>query len=145
MKAPTLLGIALLLTVACFGLSTAIPGPLGDRFRIIGGCMVLGFGGLAYIAAAGVDYSKKKRQWEAERASQLQTQTELEPLPADTSPESTGSPTEEITPFERFYRSDEQAKANDYSNPNAPADTVQVTNVDAAQKPGKTFELEMTI
>lgn len=138
MKAPTLLGIALMLTVACFGLSAAIPGPLGDRFRIIGGCMVLGFGGLAYIAAAGVDYSKKKRQWEAER---LQSAQEPEPI----APEivSNGSAPEGITTGERYYRNDEQAASGDYTNPDAPADTVQIHNVDAPAKPGKAFELEM--
>jgi hypothetical protein len=139
MKAPTLLGIAVMLTLACFGLSAAIPGPLGDRFKLIGGCMVLGFGGLAYIAAAGVDYSKKKRQWEAEH---LQSAQEPEPI----APEivSNGSAPEEIQIGKWYTRDDAQAQANDYYNPNAPADTVQIHNVDAPAKPGKAFELEVT-
>lgn len=65
------------------------------------------------------------------------------PHPDATSPASTGSATEGTTTGERYYRNDEQAASGDYTNPDAPADTVQIHNVDAAQKPGKTFELEM--
>jgi len=140
MKAPTLLAIAVMLTVACFGLASVIPGPLGDRFRIIGGCMVIGFGGLAWIAAAGVDYSKKKRQWEAER---LQSAQEPEPIaPAIVS---NGSATDAIQTGKGYVRNDEQAQSGDYANPNAPADTVKITNVDAPAKPMPDIQLEMTI
>ena len=138
MKAPTLLGIAAMLTVACFFLASVIPGPLGDRFRIIGGCMVLGFGGLAWLAAAGVDYSKKKRQWEAER---LQSAQEPEPI----APEivSNGSATDAIQTGKGYVRHDEQAAFGDYTNPDAPADTVQIHNVDAPAKPLPDIQLEM--
>ncbi len=138
MKAPTLLAIAVMLTLACFVLASVIPGPLGDRFRIIGGCMVIGFGGLAWIAAAGVYYSKKKRQWEAER---LQSAQEPEPI----APEivSNGSAPGGITNGERYYRHDEQAASGDYTNPDAPADTVQIHNVDAPAKPLPNVELEI--
>jgi len=145
MKAPTLLAIAAMITVACFVLASVIPGPLGDRFRLIGGCMVLGFGGLALLAVKGIDYAKKKRQWEAERESQLQTQSECAPLPGTINPASTGFPTDGITSGERFRRSNEQAQSGDYTDVNAPADVVQVHNVDAPAKPMPDIQLEMTI
>jgi hypothetical protein len=138
MKAPTLLGIAVMLTLACFGLSAAIPGPLGDRFKLIGGCMVLGFGGLALLAVKGIDYAKKKRQWEAER---LQSAQEPELI----APEivSNGSATDAIQTGKGYVRHDEQAAFGDYTNPDAPADTVQIHNVDAPAKPLPDIQLEM--
>jgi len=57
---------------------------------------------------------------------------------------STGSPTVGITTGKGYVRNDEQAAAGDYTNPNAPSDTVQIGNVDAPAKPGKAFELEIT-
>jgi hypothetical protein len=74
-----------------------------------------------------------------------EAQKELAPHPADTNPAtvSNGSATEAIQIGERYHRNDEQAKANNYTDPDAPADTVQVANVAAPAKQIPTFELEI--
>jgi hypothetical protein len=56
---------------------------------------------------------------------------------------STGSPTDGITIGKGYVRNDEQATAGDYTNPNAPADTVQIGNVDAPAKSLPNIQLEM--
>jgi len=138
MKAPTLLAIAAMITVACFVLASVIPGPLGDAFKLAGGCLTLGFGGLALLAVKGIDYAKKKRQWEAER---LQSAQEPEPIAPEIA--SNGSVMEEIQIGKGYTRDDAQAQSNDYYNPNAPADTVKIANVDAPAKPLPDIQLEV--
>lgn len=66
-------------------------------------------------------------------------------LPGDTNPAqvSNGSATDGITTGKGYSRNDEQAASGDYTNPNAPADTVQVANVAAPAKQVSTFELEI--
>lgn len=65
--------------------------------------------------------------------------------PGDTNPAtvSNGSAAGEITNGERYYRNDEQAASGDYTNPDAPADTVQVANVAPPAKQIQNFELEI--
>lgn len=65
--------------------------------------------------------------------------------PADTNQEtvSNGSATDGITIGERYSRSDEQAQAGNYTDPDAPADTVQVANVAPPAKQIQVFELEI--
>ena len=115
---------------------------------------VSGFAGVAllfFLLGKAMDFyalpeSEKKKDDQFPDVGNMVNETPLQksaPLPADTDQVSTGSATEGITTGERYYRNDEQASSGDYTNPDAPADTVQVANVDAAAKPGKTFELEM--
>ena len=67
------------------------------------------------------------------------------PHPEDTNPAtvSNGSATDEIPIGKGYTRNDAQAQANDYYNPNAPADTVQIANVATPAKPLPDIQLEM--
>jgi hypothetical protein len=67
------------------------------------------------------------------------------PPPADTSPAtvSNGSATDGIQTGKGYVRHDEQAQSGDYTDVNAPADTVKIANVDAPAKPLPDIQLEV--
>ncbi len=103
-------------------------------------CFVALFG-VGLVGAMDFYAEKKNESWSSESGNEAAR----EPHPAGTNPAqaSNGSAAGEITNGERYYRNDEQAASGDYTNPDAPADTVQVANVAAPAKQVSTFELEI--
>jgi hypothetical protein len=108
-----------------------------------GGCGVFFF-----LMGQAMDfYAVEKKNDQLPNAGKVFNETPqgLAQPPADTNPAtvSNGSAADGITTGERYYRNDEQAQANNYTDPDAPADTVQVANVAAPAKQVSTFELEI--
>lgn len=133
MKAITNIAILCLLLVLTIAGSGAI--------SFFGGC-----GLFFFLMGQAMDfYAVEKKNDQLPDAGKVFNETPqgLAQPPAATNPASTGYQTGEITVGERYHRNDEQAKANNYTDPDAPADTVQIANVAAPAKPIHAFELEI--
>jgi len=76
MKAATIFISIAIVSVACFFLAAILPSPAADSFRIAGGVLMLTFAALLWLAAKGMDYAKKKREYELqeEEAQSVQEQ-----------------------------------------------------------------------
>lgn len=118
---------------------------------------IAGSGAVSFFSAVGLLFfllgmamdfyavEKKNDQLPDVRNVFNEAQKELAQHPADTNPAqvSNGSATDGITTGKGYSRNDEQAASGDYTNPNAPADTVQVANVAAPAKQIPAIDLEI--
>lgn len=90
-----------------------------------------------------VEQEEKKNEPMPSGASKNQSGPAQPPAGTNPATVSNGSATEGITNGKGYSRNDEQAQAGNYTDPDAPADTVQIANVAAPAKPIPSFELEI--